>query len=104
MQAEEQDYRRRLQQLGSEQQAIEEECSSVCGATQAAKMELEGLHERVRQSEAETKELEEKCLLVGERFERVMQVSEKENQEHAEGLKAKSRGLRKKAEKQRKSA
>lgn len=104
MQNESQDYRRRLQQLGSEQSVIEAEAFSVAGAASAAKLELEGLHERVRQSEAETQQLEEKCALVGERFERVMEVSEKENREQAQELKAKARGFRKKAQKHRKCA
>lgn len=104
LQAEAQDCKRKLHQLDEEQGAIEAEACSVVGAASAVGAELDGLQERVRQSEAETRELEEKCSVVGERFGRVMEVSEKENHAQAESLRDKARSIWQKADKQRKAA
>jgi len=101
LQGEARDYQQRIDQVTQEQKAVHEDSVAVAGAKDAAEAELRDLHSRVHRSEAEIGELKQKYSLVGERFEQVMDMSQKENHAAERALKAKVRRVRRQTEKQR---
>lgn len=101
IQVEAADYRSRVAQLSQEHVVAHDDATAAAAAQNAARQELEGLWDRVRQSEMERQELEEKYAIVGRRFEHAIEASEKENLEASQTLKSEAHSLKKKAEKQK---
>eukprot|EP00927_Polykrikos_kofoidii_P000815 TRINITY_DN10315_c0_g1_i1.p1 TRINITY_DN10315_c0_g1~~TRINITY_DN10315_c0_g1_i1.p1 ORF type:complete len:1246 (-),score=269.06 TRINITY_DN10315_c0_g1_i1:385-4122(-) len=101
VQAEIADYRQRIELLSVERTMSHGDVAAACATQRAARMELDNLWHRVRQSEVERTELEEKCSLVSMRFERALDASTMENDKAVGALRIEVRNAKKKVEKQR---
>lgn len=101
VQAEAEHYQRSIRTLIQERSVARQNTVAAVNSQKVVEAELQHMRVRLKQSEAETDALADKCSSVGERFEHVIEVSERETEESLCALRDKAQSAKRKIEKQR---
>eukprot|EP00933_Yihiella_yeosuensis_P003427 TRINITY_DN10624_c0_g1_i1.p1 TRINITY_DN10624_c0_g1~~TRINITY_DN10624_c0_g1_i1.p1 ORF type:complete len:1238 (-),score=332.93 TRINITY_DN10624_c0_g1_i1:203-3916(-) len=101
MKAEVTDYQKRIEQLCSEQESVGKEALEAFDVRSSTQAELEGVKDLMRQSFAETLELQDKFSAVDSRFERVIGAVELESAETMKELQEQIYATRRRSDKTR---